>query len=392
MYRSSLLDFTRWFDPRAIHARFSMGFIPLILGAASLIGGAYAAKQGSKAANKASDMNARMQQETNAQNLQMFNQSRGAPGADGFGHSILPTYFGGSEEEMGRTAYANFNRLNAAGLNSYNNLNHYQGQLMPAMNSSFEAMRNRYNGEDLAQRMAYAQPMWDQRLQGAQNTGGNLQSLARSQAQGIDLGLMRAFQQMNAQRAAQGFGGSSLFDRNRIAQATIGAQQAAASQLGQANLQAQQMQDDARYGNLRERFGMQMQDMDTRANPAFGAAAMESLQGFFGAPAQALSNSFSTAMQPMNYFRIAPQAFQNQNMPEQAPRVSNGQILGSALGAAGSTAANYFMMQDLAKQYGGGAAAGPAYMTPQPGYGALQSYQPSVNAGNSGFMNWTPNS
>lgn len=319
----------------------------LIAGGASILGGMLGAKGAKSAAAKAADANLRATQETNALNERLFRESRGEGG-----HAILPTYFGGQEAEFGQRAYDQFNRLNRIGLNSYNQLQGVQSGLTPMFNQGLSALSDRYNGLDLEKRLAYANPLFSARSQEAENLGRGYMDIAQTGQGAIQSGLQRALAQINAQRAAQGYTGGSLFDRNRMAQATIGAQQSAALQLAQARMQQRALLDRANFENAQQRFGLQTADMDFRSNPALAGAAMGAAQSFYGAPAQALSQSFNNAMQPMSFFRLNPQAFQAQNMPTQDPRLNNSQIFGSAIQQAGSTAANYFLNRDLASRFG----------------------------------------
>lgn len=317
------------------------------------VGGAMISANGSKsAASKAADANARSMSETNAQNLAMFNQSRGAPGDDGYSHAILPMYFGGNEEALGQQAYDNFNRLSSAGLDSYNRSLGYQSQFRPAVNAGITAVNNRYNGQDLQQRVGYANPYFTSRLNQAQTYGQGLRGIADANSSAINTGLAQVMAQQNAQRARQGFFGGSTFDRNRMLSSTIAARQAAAIDQARASAGANDAYAGAQTTNAGDLRGMQMSDLDFRSRLDFLPASMGALSSYEGAPGQGLAQSYNTAMTPLNYFRIAPQAYQNQNMPMQEPGINNAQIIGGAISQGANAYGQYQYNQQLQKMYG----------------------------------------
>jgi hypothetical protein len=332
------------------------------------IGGSLiSANSASKAAKAAQEANLQQAKDTNALNERLFNQSRGAVDSTGYGHAILPVYFGGNEQALGQSAYDIFNKLQGAGSSSYGQLQGLRDSLTPALSNSLNALSNRFNGQDLQQRLAYADPYFQARARTAQIQGQGLENIAGAGQGAINIGLQRAIAQMNAQRAGQGYFGSSTFDRNRLAQSTIGAQQQGAIGLAQAHAQAQLLAAQAAQANAQDTAGIQHANLDFMSNPGALGAGLSAAGGFFNAPAQALANSYSTAMTPLNYFRIAPQAFQQQNLPQQSPEITNGQIYGSTLGQIGQTGANYFLTKNLLSSLGNSAnpyASGGAVYSP----------------------------
>ncbi len=328
--------------------------LPLLIAAgASIAGGLMAGKGAQKAAQISADANLAGTRETNALNERLFNQSRGSEG-----HAILPNYFGDNEAAFGQSAYQNFQRLSGAGNANYSRMLQQQGQLAPYFNQSMQAIGNRFNGQDLAQRLAYLAPVQAARLGQANSMAGGYEEIARANQGAIGSGLQAAIAQMNAQRAGQGYAGSSMFDRNRLGMATIAARQAAAQQMAGARFQGTQLRSGANLANAQETAGYQLGNLDYMGNPAVLNSALGAAGSFYNAPAQALSSSFQNAMSPMSFFRLNPQAFQAQAPAPQGPMLNNAQIFGSALGQAGNTAQNYFLQQQLAQQYGGGNGVG----------------------------------
>lgn len=357
----------------------------IAVGAGSLIGGAISANGAKGAASSAANANLQNTQDTNAANLNLFNLSRGAPGSDGYGHAILPNYFGGQEQDLGQAAYQNFLKLNQSGQSSYNNLLNYQSQMRGSADTSINAINNRFNGQDLAQRQAFANPYWSANLQQAQTAGAGLRDVASANSSAINTGLQQALAQMNAQRAGQGYFGNSTFDRNRALSATLGARQQAAVYGAQANAQANNLYQNAQFQNSGDLRSLQTGNLDYQSNPSVLPGALSAISGYESAPANALSASFNNAMTPLNYFRTSPQSFQQQNMPMQTPGLDSGQVLGSAIQQGGSASLNYLLSQRLASQYGQGGANPYSYGSGM--YGGSLTAQPSFMSGASAFSN-----
>ena len=351
-----------------------MGLIALGIGTGLAAGGSiYAASSARTQANKANDANLKNAADTNAANYQLFQESRGGIGADGFGHSILPIYFGGNEQDMARQAYENFNRLNQGAGATQGYLQGYQNALRPAIGANIGALTNRYNGQDLLQRLGYAQPVFDARLSQAGVYGQGARGTAAAQAGSINSSLLEALGQLNAQRSAQGFVGGGTFDRNRMLASLAGARGQAAVGTAQADAVAQNAAQAALYQNAVDRQGYQLSDLENLSNTGYLSGALQNLGNFESYPAMQTAALYQNAQSPLNYFRIAPQAFQNAPMPTQTPSIGAGQIWGAGLSALGSGLSSYGMYKWLA---GGGAGtptqapyAGGAYNWGGGGYG-----------------------
>lgn len=321
--------------------------MPWLLAGAAVggIGSLISGNSAAKAADHAADVNAQNTAATNAANLNLFNLSRGAPDASGFGHAVLPTYFGGNEQAAGQAAYDNFNRLNQGAQNSYNGLLSYQNALRPSLNSSLNAVANRFNGQDLSQRLSYAAPVFNQRLNAASVYGAGLRDTASAQRGSINTALLEALKGINAQRSAQGFLGGSTFDRNRMLASLAGARGAAAVNTAQANATGNNAYQTALGQNAFDTQGLYNQNLDNMGRPEGLVSALNAAGGFEGAPSAGAASLFNNATNGLNFFRIQPQAFQQQSMPQVTPSIGTGQIFGSALNGLGQLGQNYGMMQ-----------------------------------------------
>lgn len=368
-----------------------------MIGAAAISAGAsaYGAKQSSKAANKAADQNARNVADTNALNLAMFNRSRGAVNPDtGYASAILPEYFGGLESSLGTNTAGLVNQLMGQNTTAMGRVSAYQDALRPASETVMQALQNRFNGQDLAQRLALAQPVYDARTGLAQTMGQGYQNVAAAQTSGINTGLLDTMRQLNAQRAAQGYLGTSSFDRNRLAQATIGARQQAGLANANANAEAARLLSESNLANLSETRGLQIADLDTRNNFGLLTDAINGLGSFEQAGITNAAQGYQAALSPLDYFRIAPQAYQQQYAPQVEPRTNNGQIWAGAIGQLANTAGQYAMMQGMQQGgygYGYPQAAASGFNSPagyyNSGLAASYGYTPNLGA-SSNFQNF----
>ncbi len=319
-----------------------MSSIATISAVAAVAGGAISANGAKSAAAKAADANAKATSDTNALNLKMFNQSRGAADDSGYGHAVLGNYFGSGEQTAANTAFNNYQSLNAGATQVGNNLFAYQSSLNPSIAASMAALNNRYNGVDLSQRLGYAQPIWDARMGQAQTQGSGLLNVAQTQQSGINLGLMQALAQQNAQRNAQGYLGGSTFDRNRMLASSIGAQQQAAGALAQARAQGGNLMAAANLQNAQERGNFQLSDLDYRSNIGQLSGAMGSLASYQASPYTTMANLYTSAQQPLSFFRIGQSTYNQPFSPQVSPGIDSSQIWGSALSSAGKLGMDYF--------------------------------------------------
>lgn len=332
-------------------------------------GSVIAAKSASNSQAASDAVNAENATNANATNERLFRLSRGGidPQTGLAGNAVLPSYFGAGESALGQSTLERYNAMLAAIDKSTAGLQSSVDKLNPSMQEALTALQSRYNGGDLQARLAASQPFYDSRTQAAQAQVGSINS-----------SLAQAMQALQAQRSAQGYFGSSVLDNNRLLAATLGARSQAAYGLSQANVSNQ--------GDI---TNLKLADLTGRQDVSGLAAALQNQAAFQNFPLQNQINLSSAAQNPLNFFRIGPQAFQPQALPGISPTISNAQALGQGLGALGQVGTNYFMNQQLANAYK--PAANPYATTGA--FGALPSSatQSLLNpAGNFGG-GYTPN-
>lgn len=307
-----------------------MGVIAGVVAAGVLAAGAtaYAGSQAADAQAKANKTNQDIANATNALNYQMFLQSRGSEGS-----AILPTYFGSTEQGIADAAARTFAAEQAAlGTPADQiaaNQAVVQGQL-PAMTAGDQLVNQLFTGELANQQVANIAPVIAARGQ-----------VAAAQKQGILEGLSVRLNALAADRARAGYtGGGSTLQRNLLTAATIPALQGAATVGAQADL-----------ANATDVANIRNQDLATRLGnlnlPLSQAANRIQLNTL---PVTATGQNFQTALQPFNWFRIAPAAYQNQRPPLVTPVGTPGQFAAQAGGQFASTIGNYFANQALINQ------------------------------------------
>ncbi len=320
-----------------------------------------AASKAQSAANAQAAANAAAEQArfeaTNKQNEQFFRLSRGeVDPTTGYANALLPAYFKGGEAQLGQSAMDYFHQLQ--GLNSGGQIsNQLQGNLNmmhPAIQQGLAALSNRYNGMDLQQRLANAQPVFGART-----------NAATQQRASINQSLLQTMGQLNAERGRGGFYGGSTFDRSRLLAATLGARGQASNLMSGAQLANAEDERALRDANLTG-----MQDLSPIAGGLQNAGIA------YNMPATSMADYYQKAMSPFNFFRMGNQAYQNPQMPFNSPQIQpvlgGGAGLGSALGALGTTGLNYSLQNQLYGQLN------------NPGAGARTSYDQ--------FLNQNPNS
>jgi len=323
---------------------------PLIAaGALSAAGNFFGSKSAASAQSKAADLNARMQQETNAQNLAMYHDSRGANGS-----AILPEYMRGSEAEFGGQAADLARALFGYGGGPQGQLAAGEGMLQrynPALEAGDNTVIDLATGRTGAARQASLAPVLAARS-----------GLAKGRAASINQSLDATLAGLCSSRAAAGFRGSSTFDTNRALAATVGARAAAAGELGQANLDnalAKQGTDENKRQWLVNSLDLPFQRGQQRLS-------------FNNLPASAAASAYTQAMSPLNFWRL-PNGNPPQQVAPQMPVVPNtGQIAGAAVGGIGQSIGQYLaqqqMMQQLQKMYGGGGGSPTSWVGPGGGF------------------------
>lgn len=331
-YRS---DAPPGFDPKAV-----FGATGAIIGAAAIGAGAgiYGAMSASDAANAAAATNAKNVANTNALNYQMFLQSRGAQG-----NALLPMYAPqGTEAQIFQNALASYLAEQQALGTPQQQIAQYQGVvqgLQPSMAAGDTLVNQLFGGQLEKQQEANIAPVLAARGQ-----------VAAAQKTGILEGLQQQLNALSADRARAGYtGGGSAFQKNLLTGATIPALQAAGTVGAQASLQ-----------NASDIAAIKQQDINTRLSnlslPLTQAGNRIQMQQL---PATAIGAGATQSMQPFNWFKLQPQAFQNQNLPLVTPVPNTGQIVGAAVGGGASTLGNYFAQQALINQLQSGQQTNP---------------------------------
>lgn len=345
-----------------------------IVAAGVVAGGAISASGANSAANTAANANAANVASTNQTNLDLFNASRGAINpATGTANSILPDYFGNNESTMANDAFSQYQNLLASGQGVQGQIQGNVNSLNPSLNQNLQQIANIYNGQALNAQLGYAAPTYAANLNLAQTTGQGYQQIAAANSNAIGTGLSSTLNQINAQNAAKGFLGGSSFNNNRLAGATIGAQQQAAVGTAQANAQAGQLMSQAQYANSLDTRQLQQQNLSAQQNGAALSSGLTNAASIYSLPSQASANIYTNAQSPLNFFKINPQSTSVQNAPTVYPTLSNGQIGGQALSSlAGSPAASSL----LGSLFGSSSSGGQnAYQNNQAGYTAFMNAQ-----------------
>ena len=314
------------------HPRFSRASMAWVAIGTAVVGAGssmYGSSQAKKSANKAADTNARSVADTNAANLQMFRDSRGANGS-----AILPEYLMPYEGRLGtsaaRTAEALFNygggpeariRDDESYLRRYN----------PALEAGDNLVFDLATGQVAQDRRASLDPVLAARS-----------TLAKGRASSINDSLDQMLAGIRASRAKSGFRGASTFDLNRMLASTTGARGAAAEAIGGADLEnamAIQGLDDS---NLQ----MRLSGLDQPFQRAQQRLAFRNL------PFQSAADQSSAAMAPLNYFRIGPGQAPREQPFLRPDTGNNGQIFGAGISAAAGSYGNYLANQQLMKELG----------------------------------------
>ena len=293
------------------------------LGAAGSIAGGV--MQG-KSQKKAADAQVEATRETNEANYRQFREARGEGGS-----AILPLYLpAGAEQQAAQRALNVFNAITGQPVNL--TLQEYQNIVngaVPTIAAGDQVVQDIFSGAMERDRLAREAPVAAART-----------ALADTQAQGVQTALQQRLNEIRADEAARGYTGSSSFANNRLLEATIPAQQAAASTKAQARLENEQS---------RKRIGDEALDLQIRSlDVPFNRIAQNI--GARQAPADALARLMATAQSPLSFFRIAPGTPPRNETPQISSVPSTGAIIGTGLGAAAGQIGNILAQQELARQ------------------------------------------
>lgn len=272
----------------------------------SVISGTIGAILGSQAQADAARQNAANIAATNAQNYQMFLQSRGSQG-----NSLLPMYApAGTEQNLLNQALVAGNLINGNPEQNYAQYQNAVGAVQPAVGGSTQAVNNLFTGNLLNQQLQEAAP-----VQAAVTAG------AQAQRNAINTALQSQLNSINAQEAARGYQGTGSFARNRLLQSTVGAGQTAAQAMANANIQNAAQTQAIQQQN----HAMQLQMLSAPFQQA------QNNINLMRSPGAALGANAQAAQAPLQFFHLGPQAFQNQNLPYVQPVAGAGQLAAGAM-------------------------------------------------------------
>lgn len=294
----------------------------------SVISGTLGGLWGSKTQRDTAAKNLQAAQETNALNYRMFNEGRGSTG-----HAFLPTYFGDREQGIANDALSFYDQSRALQGSPSEQFARYGSildQYKPMQDAARGAVGDVFNGNLTNARLGYLDPVLQARTAAAQNNKS-----------AIFQGLRERINALQASNAQKGYSGTGSFEQNRLLGSTIGARQSAANVMDAANLANAQ---DTR-GVYDQGADLRLKMLDVPYQQAQQALNMDML------PLNQVQANFSRSLQPFEFFRMSPQGFRADPLPQTPYTPSAAQIALTGMGAANQQVGNYFAQQGLANQY-----------------------------------------
>lgn len=335
------------------------GFIGVLAGLGAATGLA-SGILGSKSQKKAAKEQNRLIEENNRRNEELFRQSRGSEGS-----AVLPDYFNqpwtqqeldmlppdvlpviasqygvnpglagadlknqiiqqsavGLEKTLARNIGQNI-MLQGSAADQLARLQPTQDLLRPAQDAAIKTVGSIFDGSLTQQELANLDPVLQTRLDAAD-----------AEAAATENALQTQLNQINASRQESGFGGDSLAKQMLQLNSRTGAAQTKSLS-----------KSAAKFQNALDKLMVQREGISRRLSnlnaPSQGIAAQNA---FNMAPSAAVAQNQATAMSPLEFFRIAPQAYQEQGL--NAVQGTMGQTLAGGLSAgftgfAGAMAAN----------------------------------------------------
>lgn len=310
----------------------------------SIVSGTVSGILGANAQNNANKTNLQLTRETNQQNLQMFNESRGAGGS-----ALLPTYLEpGTEKVIANRAAATAQSMFPD--NPELQLAQYQA-IMEGMRPTIQAGTNEiagiYSGQLEAERAAALAPVLAAR-----------ENLATANTDAINLAVQDAINRMSAQEAAKGYEGTGSFAQNRILQALTQARQQAAQQKAGAILQNEL--DKKQLSDAMSQ--LRLSSVDAPINRVAQLTQAEQ------APQIALGNLSQAATRPLEFFRMGSNAFRADQPAPVSAVPSAAQLALQGVSQTGGQVLGAYL-QSKGTLFGG------------PGWGGPSAAQVAANAG-----------
>ena len=299
-------------------------------GILSGLGSFFGGKSAAKAQADANAQNLALQRETNAQNRAMYDESRGSMGS-----AILPMYLKDYEAGLSRDAASTAQALFRYGGGPEQRLADSEEMLRrynPAIEAGDQSVIDLATGKTAMGRTSSLAPVL------AARTG-----LARSRASEINTSLDQILAGLRSTRAAGGFRGGSTFDTNRAMAATVGARQAAATGIGQAELENAMAGDNLYNSNLQMQLvGLQLPFQ----------RAQQQMQ-FNDLPATSAAAYYQQALSPLSFFRMNPGTMPYAQAPQMGAVPNTGQLAGAALSGTAQSIGQYLAQQQLMQQLQG---------------------------------------
>jgi hypothetical protein len=317
----------------------------VIAAGAGIAGGAMQ----SSAARKANRTNQAIADEQNRLNYEMFLQSRGSEGS-----SILPFYFAQEgqtpyEQTLAENAMAAASMLPSAAQQQAQ-ARSLQTRFQPTIDAATGAVEGIFDDSLLREEQELLLPVEQERMAAVQT---------RRQA-GFEA-LRNTLNEINALQAGRGFSGDSSASN-----------QLRANTRRQIATDAATAESAARLQNAGDRRSLGMANINRRvANVNLPLQVVEQNR-----PATAALANEQQRQGAFNWFRLGPQAFQNQRAPLVQPVAGTGQYIAGAVGGAAGSLANLAASQYISNNiYGQG----------------NQGYYPgTVNVGGADLQGLTP--
>lgn len=298
-------------------------------GAGSIGSGVGTVMQGYGAKSAIQDYNAQQQQLYNAArdwDYQRFLESRGQGG-----QALLPMYApSGTESSLFSNVLGNYLAQQSAAGSPAQEIAAYRSiaqAAQPGAAGATGAVNNLFSGALANQQVANIAPVIQARAQ-----------VAGAQKEGIYEGLQQRLNAIAADRARAGYvGGGSALQKNLLTGATIPALQQAATVGAQADLASASDVANIRNQNL----VAQLQNVNLPVQQAYNQVALQQL------PQSAAAQAQQQRLNQFNWFKMQPEAFRWNQIPNAMMTPNDLMIWGGGLSAAGQTLAGAGSTQNM---------------------------------------------
>ena len=275
----------------------------------SVISGTVSAIGGAMSQEDANKKNAENTQNTNALNYQMFRESRGANG-----NAILPLYMKGFETTLGNDAIRAYND-SLSPTDAAAQAKIIQSNFSPMQDQANQTAEAIFSGGLTAQELAAEAAVAAARQQGVDT----------KRQSGLEA-LSQTLNEINAIQAGKGYSSDSLGNRMLKADSMRKTFTQSAADQAAANLETAKERAAIKEGDITRKLG----SLDLP-----GKMLQQNIT-----VAQSPNNAYLTEEANrqgiLNFFKLNPQVFQNQNLPQVGAVPSTLQIGSGMMSAAGS--------------------------------------------------------